>query len=70
MRHRTRSSGDAFAYGFFTVLGKWGHVLGQWQYHRDRRAGRNTRLIEYKSAAWPVTPTSPPISAAIPGGRS
>lgn len=50
VRHRTRSSGDAFAYGFFTVLGKWGNVLGQLQYLRDRAAGRNTRLIEYKTA--------------------
>jgi cellulose synthase/poly-beta-1,6-N-acetylglucosamine synthase-like glycosyltransferase len=70
VRHRTRSSGDAFAYGFFTVLGKWAHVLGQWKYVRDRAAGRNTRLIEYKAAPWPATPISPQTSAAIRGGHS
>jgi prophage tail gpP-like protein len=52
------------------MVAKVGHLLGQWHYYRDRRAGRNTRLIEYKSAAWPVTPTSPQTSAAIPAARS
>jgi hypothetical protein len=72
MRSRKRlGMRDAIAHGLLTMIGKWGHVLGQFKYRRDRAAGRNTRLIEYKSAACPpVTPTSPPTSAATPGGRS
>jgi hypothetical protein len=41
---------DAAAYGFLTMAGKWGHLIGQWRYKRDRSSGKNTRLIEYKSA--------------------
>ena len=40
----------AIAYGFLTMIGKWANVTGQRQYRRDRSAGRNTRLIDYKAA--------------------
>jgi glycosyltransferase involved in cell wall biosynthesis len=61
VRGRTASAFDAYAYGFFTVSGKWGHVLGQLRYRLDRAAGRNTRLIEYKTAATPtVAPATEP----------
>jgi serine acetyltransferase/glycosyltransferase involved in cell wall biosynthesis len=49
-RHRTRSLGGAIALGVLTMLGKWAGLLGEIRYHRDRRLGRNTRLIDYKSA--------------------
>lgn len=44
-RGRTRT-----AVGILTMLGKWAGVWGELRYHRDRRSGRNTRLIDYKSA--------------------
>ena len=40
----------ATAYGILTMIGKWAHVAGQRQYQRDRAAGKNTRLIDYKAA--------------------
>ena len=49
-RHRTRSLSDALALGVLTLLGKWAGLTGEIRYHRDRRSGRNTRLIDYKSA--------------------
>jgi hypothetical protein len=48
----------AVAYGVLTMIGKWANVAGQYQYRRDRSAGRNTRLIEYKSTC--VTPITKP----------
>jgi glycosyltransferase involved in cell wall biosynthesis len=48
IRPRLQNWKDAAAYGILTMMGKWGHVIGQWKYKRDRAAGRNTRLIEYK----------------------
>ena len=50
IRRRAPGTGSALAYGFFTMLGKWANVAGQRQYLRDRAAGRNTRLIDYKNA--------------------
>ena len=47
-RRRRRSFGDGCAYGVLTMLGKWANLVGQLRYLRDRSAGRNTRLIEYK----------------------
>ena len=47
---RTRSGPDAAALGILTMLGKWAGLWGEIRYHRDRRLGRNTRLIDYKSA--------------------
>ena len=47
-RPRTRSFGDALAYGALTMLGKWANLAGELQYRRDRSAGRITRQIEYK----------------------
>lgn len=51
------STGDvatAFGYGALTVIGKWGELLGQARFLRDRAARRRVRLIEYKESA--VTP--------------
>ena len=45
----------ALAYGVLTMIGKWANVLGQYRYRRDRAAGRNTRLIEYKGCVTPIT---------------
>lgn len=50
-RRKTDSLGDAMVFGALTMLSKWAFVLGEWRYRSDRRAGRNTRLIDYKSAA-------------------
>ena len=49
VRRRTPDVKTALAYGALTMIGKWANVIGQRQYRRDRAAGRNTRLIEYKS---------------------
>jgi glycosyltransferase involved in cell wall biosynthesis len=57
-RRRTRTLSDAFAYSTLMMVGKWANVLGQYQYHRDRSAGRNTRLIEYKRPAIAPVPAS------------
>jgi glycosyltransferase involved in cell wall biosynthesis len=48
-RRRTRGWGDAIALGTLTMLGKWAGLLGEIEYRRDRRSGRNTRLIDYKT---------------------
>jgi glycosyltransferase involved in cell wall biosynthesis len=56
VRRRVPDWKTALAYGFLTMIGKWANVLGQRQYRRDRSAGQNTRLIEYKaSCATPIT---------------
>ena len=49
VRRRVPDTKTALAYGALTMIGKWANVVGQRQYRRDRAAGRNTRLIEYKS---------------------
>jgi hypothetical protein len=54
-RRRLPDWKTALAYGVLTMIGKWANVLGQWRYRRDRAAGRNTRLIEYKACATPIT---------------
>jgi hypothetical protein len=41
---------DSYLHGLLTMLAKWANLIGQFRYLRDRTAGRNTRLIEYKSA--------------------
>lgn len=38
------------AYGVLTMIGKWANYRGQRQYVRDRRAGKLTRMIDYKNA--------------------
>jgi glycosyltransferase involved in cell wall biosynthesis len=56
IRRRVPDWRTAFAYGALMMVGKWANVAGQRQYSRDRAAGRNTRLIEYKaSCATPIT---------------
>lgn len=48
-RRRTRGWSDALALGILTMLGKWAGLWGEIRYRHDRRLGRNTRLIDYKS---------------------
>ena len=48
VRRRVPNWRTALAYGFLTMIGKWANHRGQVQYRRDRRAGKNTRMIEYK----------------------
>ena len=50
-RRRTPDWHTALAYGVLTMIGKWPNYQGQAQYRRDRRAGKNTRMIEYKQPA-------------------
>lgn len=54
-RHRTRGSADAAALGILTMLAKWAALSGELRYHRDRRSGRNTRLIDYKTMSQPAS---------------
>ena len=49
-RGRVGNWKTALAYGLLTMIGKWANWLGQVRYQRDRRAGNNTRLIDYKAA--------------------
>ena len=50
VRKRAPDWRTALAYGVLTMIGKWANWLGQVRYQRDRRAGNNTRLIDYKAA--------------------
>ena len=50
-RRRVRSMQDALVYGVLTVISRGANVLGQYRYLRDRAAGKNLRLIEYKTDA-------------------
>jgi hypothetical protein len=56
-RRRTGGWRNAFAYGLLTMVGKFANVVGQRRYRHDRAAGRNTRMIEYKSP--PPAPSQP-----------
>ncbi len=58
VRARTDNATTALAYGFLTMLGKWANLVGQFRCWRDRSAGRNTRLIEYKLPAPALKPVS------------
>lgn len=53
-RYRMRAMGDPFGhallYGVFIMLGKLPSVLGQIKYYLNRLRGRQTRIIEYKTA--------------------
>ena len=60
-RRRVGGWRTALAYGLLTMVGKFANVAGQHRYRRDRATGRNTRMIEYKSA--PPHPTPPPAGA-------
>jgi glycosyltransferase involved in cell wall biosynthesis len=55
VRPRVPNWKTALGYGVLTMIGKWANVVGQLRYRRDRAAGRNTRLIEYKACATPIT---------------
>ena len=63
IRRRAGDAQTALAYGFFTMLGKWYHVRGQRQYAADRRAGKNTRLIDYKAAGAATVPVAPTLAS-------
>lgn len=41
---------DALAFGTLTLVSKWANLVGQIRWMRDRRAGRQPRLIEHKAA--------------------
>lgn len=43
-----RPWGVSFAYGTLALIGKWGHLVGQAGYVRDRVRGRGATLIEYR----------------------
>ena len=60
VRRRAPDWKTALAYGVLTMIGKWANLLGQWRYLRDRAAGRNTRLIEYKAPSPCATPITKP----------
>lgn len=51
VRKRVPDWRTAFSYGVLTMSGKWANFVGQVRYRRDRKAGKNTRLIEYKASA-------------------
>lgn len=44
----------SLSYGVLTMLGKLANFVGQVRYLRDRKAGKNTRLIDYKAAGGPA----------------
>ncbi len=53
-RRRAPSWRVAVAYGVLTMIGKWANAAGQIRYNRDRKAGRLTRMIDYKGAGTPA----------------
>lgn len=62
VRQRVSRFSDAMAYGVLMVVGKWGNLLGQVRYRRDRSLGKNLRLIEYK-------PSTPGLAHAASAGE-
>ncbi len=54
-RKRQAPWGDALAYGLLTMIGKFAFFRGASQYHRDRRAGKITRSIDYKATPQKTT---------------
>lgn len=48
MRPRAAGWGDAWAYGVFTLIGKWAQLWGMMTYKRDIRRKKDIVLIEYK----------------------
>lgn len=48
LRNAEMSSGDKLAFMFFTILGKFPHVIGQIKYMLNRATGRRSKVIEYK----------------------
>jgi cellulose synthase/poly-beta-1,6-N-acetylglucosamine synthase-like glycosyltransferase len=54
MRRRVPDMKTALAYGTLTMIGKWANYRGQRQYLRDRKAGKISRMIDYKSAGTPA----------------
>jgi glycosyltransferase involved in cell wall biosynthesis len=48
VRGRAESMGDAWVYGFWTLLGKWPQLVGLMKYRYDIRKGKPITLIEYK----------------------
>ena len=59
VRRRFSDWRTALAYGVLTLVGKWANWVGQIRYGRDRKAGRLTRLIDYKSGGDPAAATVP-----------
>ena len=59
IRPRTPDWNTVLAYGMLTMVGKWANAWGQFQYVRDRAAGKNTRLIDYKAATKPSSCATP-----------
>lgn len=49
IRKRAPDGKSAIAYGVLTMIGKWANWRGHLQYLRDRKAGKITRMIDYKS---------------------
>lgn len=45
---------DAALYATFALPAKFAHLVGILRFHRDRRAGRRGKLIEYKQPSAPV----------------
>ncbi len=62
-RRRVETWRIAIAYGVLTMVGKFASIAGQRHYWRDRAAGRNTRLIDYKAAASGVATASTSVRA-------
>jgi cellulose synthase/poly-beta-1,6-N-acetylglucosamine synthase-like glycosyltransferase len=58
VRRRVPDWRTALTYGCLTMIGKWANYRGQVQYRRDRRAGKNTRMIEYKTSSTGILPVS------------
>lgn len=50
IRRRAPDAKSALAYGVLTMIGKWANWKGHKQYLRDRKEGKLTRMIDYKSA--------------------
>ena len=59
IRPRVPDWKTALSYGVLTMVGKWANLYGQFQYFRDRAAGKNTRLIDYKAASGPSSCATP-----------
>lgn len=63
-RRRGRSTGDAWLYAGFTMLGKIPQAFGAAEYWLNRARGRRTAIIEYKGPADTAAPEVRPAANA------
>jgi len=60
---RKRGLKLSFAWAWFTMIGKFAGVYGQWRWRKDSQQGRKPVLIEYKSPGLSMVVVSKEVKA-------